>query len=656
MKRIARGALVVMALCTEAAAAPPPVTLQPLPFQLPGVTEITHAGDASGRLFLAQKAGRIRVVRDGQLLPTPFLDISSLVVASGEQGLLGLAFDPFYRETGHFYIFYNRPLVPAAPGSEIVIARYTRSGSNPDVADPASALTILTIPHPGFTNHNGGKLAFSRDNLLHIGVGDGGGGGDPFDAANDPNDLRGKILRIDLFNPSGGRLYGAPFGNPFASNGLGRPEVYHSGLRNPWRFSFDRGSYDLLIADVGQNSYEEVNRVPAMQFGGLDFGWSRWEGNHCFPPASTSCATTPSMAFPVIEYGRAEGASVVGGHVYRGWRFPELRGQYVFGDFVSGHIWAAESSSATTWAKAVVANHPNLSTFGESEGGEIHAADFVNGTLVRLAPQDADGDGMSDAFEAQHFGSATGGDPALDSDGDGAPNLAEYQAGLDPAVRDNDIFTVNRLFAQQQYRDFLGREGDEAGVTSWTRMLDASWARRSIARLFLDSPEFQAIVAPAARLYLAYFLRGPDAEGLRYWVSQLRAGQPLAAASNFFAASAEFQGRYGALSDTGFVDLVYQNVLGRAGDPAGRSFWISQLGAGMTRGELMLGFSESGEFRASVAGEVFVSMVYIGLLQRGPDPAGFDYWVGYLDRPGMPQESMIEEFLQSPEYRARFLP
>ena len=247
-----------------------------------------------------------------------------------------------------------------------------------------------------------------------------------------------------------------------------------------------------------------------------------------------------------------------------------------------------------------------------------------------------------------------------DADNDGVPNTVEVTEGLDPNVKDNDIFALAtkgaRLFAMQQYRDFLGREGDPNGITSWTNyILSADNTRPITIRQFLSSNEFQGTVAPVARLYFASFLRVPDYPGLTFWIGYFRAGNSLAAIANAFVASAEFTSRYGSTTNPQFVDLVYQNVLGRAADPSGKSYWVAQLDSGTSRGTMMAGFSESSEYVAAIQTEVNVTMTYTGMLRRAPDPSGFSFWVNYVNG-GQSLTDLIGAFLVAPEYRQRFLP
>jgi glucose/arabinose dehydrogenase len=283
-------------------------------FQSP--LEIVGAGDGSGRLFVVEKGGRIRVLRNGQVLPVPFLDISAMVSTSNERGLLGLAFHPQFASNRFFFVYYT-----SASDGTLTIARYRRDATNPDIADPSSASIVLAIPHSTFDNHNGGHLAFGADGFLYIGTGDGGGGGDPFGNGQRRSVLLGKLLRIDI---DGGTPYAIPASNPFAGStcALGAcPEIWAYGLRNPWKFTFDPATGDLLIGDVGQNLWEEVDFQPFGSAGGRNYGWRCWEGNHAYsstaddgtPP--TPCPSVGTLTFPIIEYGHDAlgGNAIIGG-------------------------------------------------------------------------------------------------------------------------------------------------------------------------------------------------------------------------------------------------------------------------------------------------------------------------------------------------------
>ena len=336
---------------------------------------IEHAGDGSGRLFLVSQAGKIFVYNGTNVLTTPFLDISSLVRFSGEQGLLGLAFHPSYETNGLFFVSYVS-LVNSTPRT--VIARYQVSG-NADIADAGSGAILLTQDHP-FDNHKGGQIRFGPDGFLYVAIGDGGSGGDPQNNGQRLDTLLGKILRIDV---NTGSPYGIPPGNPFVGTAGARPEIWSYGLRNPWRFTFDRQTGEMFIADVGQGLWEEINIEPAAT-GGRNYGWRRMEGLHCYSP-STSC-DTGNFVLPIIEYPHALGCSVTGGFRNRGTALPAYAGAYFFGDYCSGRIWAATRNGDGTWSSVQLLDSPvSITTFGEDEAGGLYVG-HQNGTVYRLLP------------------------------------------------------------------------------------------------------------------------------------------------------------------------------------------------------------------------------------------------------------------------------
>jgi glucose/arabinose dehydrogenase len=347
-------------------------------FELP--LFVTGAGTGSSRLFVVEKPGRIRIVANGKILSPPFLDITNIVNdEAGERGLLGLAFHPDYERNGFFYVDYTDA------NGDIVIARYSVSRGNPDRANVSSARILLKIRHRNATNHNGGMLAFGpRDGYLYISVGDGGAK----QAANaqKTDTLLGKILRIDVDRTSGGRLYGIPPDNPFAGSATKRPEIWAYGLRNPFRFSFDRKTAAMFIGDVGQREWEEVDYAPHGK-GGLNYGWSIMEGRHCFDPP-TGCPTD-GLRMPIFEYSHDDGNVVTGGYVYRGQAIPALVGTYVFTDFGSRQIWGLTRNQNGRWVFSVLLrfeNERNIASFGENDKGELFAVDLVAGILYRVAP------------------------------------------------------------------------------------------------------------------------------------------------------------------------------------------------------------------------------------------------------------------------------
>lgn len=330
--------------------------------------EITNAGDGSGRLFVVEQSGTVRIVRNGSVLASPFLNITGIVRSGGEQGLLGLAFPPDFVTRQHFYVNY---IDRTGAVGNTVVARYRLAGT--DVADRTGAVSLLSIIQP-FTNHNGGKLAFGPDGHLYIASGDGGSGGDPLNNAQNPASLLGKLLRIDVL--SGIPPYRIPVGNPFGN------EVWAMGLRNPWKFSFDRGNGDLYIGDVGQSLFEEVNHQPAASGGGANYGWNIMEAFNCFNSITCSQA---GLILPAIAYPHGNGdCSVTGGFVYRGSRYPSFQGMYLYGDFCSGRIWGARFIGGAWESRLLLDSTLQISSFGEDEAGEIYVADYLNGGIYRV--------------------------------------------------------------------------------------------------------------------------------------------------------------------------------------------------------------------------------------------------------------------------------
>ena len=337
---------------------------------------VTHAGDGSPRLFVVEKEGRIRVVRDGALLPAPFLDLTLLVNSAGsEQGLFSVAFHPRYAENGFFYVDYTDR------NGHSVIARYQVSAQNPDLADPNSVVPVLFQEQP-FPNHNGGLLLFGPDGYLYVGFGDGGSGSDPFRNGQNRSVLLGKLLRLDVDN---GFPYAIPPDNPFVHEPGARPEVWAYGLRNPWRYSFDRATGDLYIADVGQKEFEEVDFQRA-GVSGQNYGWNVTEGRHCYP-RDKRCDASPFVQ-PIGEYDHSLGCAITGGHVYRGPSFPQLNGIYFFGDYCSGRIWGLRGSASGgpgDWRQQqLLQSSLQISSFGEDEAGELYLTNISDGGLYRL--------------------------------------------------------------------------------------------------------------------------------------------------------------------------------------------------------------------------------------------------------------------------------
>ena len=329
---------------------------------------LTHAGDGSNRLFIVEQDGTIRVLQSGSSSPSLFLDIRSRVLAGGERGLLGLAFHPLHENNGRFFVYYTR-----AGDGAVVIAEYNLTGDR-NVANPAERI-LLVIPHPNFGNHNGGMLAFGPDSFLYIGVGDGGGGNDPFNNAQDLGELLGKVLRVDV-NAGGGLPYASPPANPFVNMANARGEIFAYGLRNPWRFSFDRFTGQLWLADVGQGAREEVN-MPVVAGG--NYGWRVYEGTACTGVDPFLCNPS-NFILPIVDYTHGGGrCSITGGYVYRGSQAALPDGTYVYGDFCSGEIFSWNGSAQTLELDTTM----SISSFGEDENGEIYVVNH-DGSVSRI--------------------------------------------------------------------------------------------------------------------------------------------------------------------------------------------------------------------------------------------------------------------------------
>jgi glucose/arabinose dehydrogenase len=331
--------------------------------------------DGTNRLFIIEQGGKIRVIKNGMLLSTPFLNVSDkldgLNIAYSEKGLLGLTFHPDYKTNGRFFIYYSAPTKEKGMDHKSILAQYKVSAANPDVADIKEEM-IMEIPQPE-SNHNGGCLAFGPDGYLYIGLGDGGGAGDKHGTIGNGQNLNtwlGKILRIDV---NGKKPYAVPPENPFVGRSNAKPEIYASGLRNPWRFSFDRATGKLFCADVGQDAWEEINLIEK----GKNYGWRIMEGNHCYNP-NTNC-NTAGLTRPIDEYNHDVGISVCGGYVYRGKTYPSMQGVYFFADW-SGKVFYLRQQGNGTWKRGEVIADDNrtndigskINSMGEDETGEIY--------------------------------------------------------------------------------------------------------------------------------------------------------------------------------------------------------------------------------------------------------------------------------------------
>ncbi len=345
------------------------ITLVPVLGGLDNPVFVTHATDASNRLFVVEQPGRIKVLQADATVPTVFLNITSKVNFGGERGLLGLAFHPQFQQNRRFFVNYTRE-----PDGATVIAEYHVSAQDPNVAEPAETV-LLTIPQP-FANHNGGMIAFGPEGYLYIGMGDGGSANDPGNRAQNIKELLGKMLRIDVDHPNGAQAYSSPPDNPF--NGTaGRDEIFAVGLRNPFRFSFDRATGELYVGDVGQGSFEEIDKVTR----GGNYGWRVMEGNHCNPSFNNGQCSTAGFTTPIAEYGHTQGrCSLTGGYVYRGTKGALPVGSYVFGDYCTGEIFLLDGGVESV----LLDTDLNISSFGEDRDGEIYVVG-LGGSVARIA-------------------------------------------------------------------------------------------------------------------------------------------------------------------------------------------------------------------------------------------------------------------------------
>jgi len=358
-------------------------TLQTVTTNLSFPVFMTGAPADNVRLFIVEKGGLIRIFNRNSSSLTTFLDLRVLISTGGERGLLGMALDPDYSTNGQFYVFYTNTT------GDIVIARYLRNAANPNIADFSSGTTLLTVLHPNFSNHNGGMLAFGPEGCLYAGVGDGGGSGDPNDNGQSVNSRLGKLLRI---NPATGQFCITFPSNPFLG-GLA-PEVWSLGLRNPWRFSFDRVTHDLYIGDVGEGAREEMNVSPALNGlnagRALNYGWRLMEGFLCFNPSFDCNTGSPPLTLPVLDYPHDNGTcAVTGGYVYRGSAMPALQGTYFYGDFCAGFVrsFRYQNGQPTEQTEWPLLSPPGASvtSFGEDEAGELYVM-TQGGGLFKFVP------------------------------------------------------------------------------------------------------------------------------------------------------------------------------------------------------------------------------------------------------------------------------
>jgi glucose/arabinose dehydrogenase len=364
--RVAEGAPVALGLHREAEGFVQPVFL-------------TEAPDGSGRRFVVEQGGRVRILTPGAAHHPVYLDLRPVLTSGGERGLLGLAFHPQFGKNGRLYVdFTDR-------AGRIILARLTADPKGDGPVDPGTLKALLAIDNPA-PNHNGGMIAFGPDGYLYVGTGDGGGAGDPFQNGQNTFSHLGKLLRLDVDHPADGRPYGIPPDNPFLNLSNHRPEIWALGLRNPWRFSFDTGTGDLYIADVGQDDWEEVNREAAGGKGGVNYGWSRMEGRHCFPPRGRK-STCDVGTLPIVEYGHQFGCSVTGGYVYRGRAIPKLDGIYLLADFCSGIVWGLYPREGGRYRmRRLLETDLSISSFGQDAAGEVYLVDHRGGAVWRIVP------------------------------------------------------------------------------------------------------------------------------------------------------------------------------------------------------------------------------------------------------------------------------
>jgi glucose/arabinose dehydrogenase len=380
--------LVLPTLAQDEAAEEAPLTLHEQAPDLSGIAlarvatgftaplQVTHAGDGSGRVFVVEQHGVIKIIEDGQVLARPFIDLTDRVSGAvlrgySEMGLLGLAFAPDYADSGVFYLNY------VDKNQTTRVSQFRVSADDPNLGDPSSEVILMTLRQP-YPNHNGGHMAFGPDGYLYISLGDGGAANDPLVTGQNPADWYGSILRVAV---DGSGTYSVPLDNPVTEDSRFAPEVWNYGLRNVWKFSFDRATGDMYLADVGQNLYEELNFVAAGEGAGANFGWSDFEGRHPFNRSSAPAG----MVEPFFEYPHRSGdCSVTGGYVYRGEAVPALEAVYVFGDFCTGRMWASWRDAAGSWQTVEFLQAGfQLSAFGEDEAGELYAVDY-RGTIYRF--------------------------------------------------------------------------------------------------------------------------------------------------------------------------------------------------------------------------------------------------------------------------------
>ncbi|MEO8151157.1 MAG: PQQ-dependent sugar dehydrogenase [Bacteroidia bacterium] len=379
MKKTALISLLSLIVTVTVYAQTPNIVLTPLGTGISSLVDVVNCGD--DRLFVVEQTGRIKIYKNGAFLATPFLNLSTIVQSSGnEQGLLGLAFSPDYATDGHFYVNYTS----GSGSGQSNIVRYTVSPANPDSAVFSSAFVLLTLTQP-YSNHNGGNLMFGPDGYLYAGFGDGGSGGDPQGNGQNKNVKLAKMLRIDVSGPG---AYTIPPTNPFVGVPNTQPEIWAYGLRNPWRYSFDRLTGDLWIGDVGQDLWEEIDRQPASSTGGENYGWKCKEGLNTYS-TSGACPSTTGFVLPVYNYshGTANGCSITGGYVYRGAKYPNLYGKYIYADYCNNKIYMLTETSPGVYTNSTLLDvaGQGFSSFGEDRYGELYVTDRDNSKLYSIS-------------------------------------------------------------------------------------------------------------------------------------------------------------------------------------------------------------------------------------------------------------------------------
>jgi len=357
----------------------PPVAFRTLASAFTNPVGLEMPNDGSNRFFVVEQGGTIKILHlDGSVATENFLDITGKITSGGELGLLGVTFHPDFSSNGRFFVNYTRTVGNGQ--IQTVIAEY-RVSPDPDVAEPNSERILLTQDQP-FPNHKAGQLAFGPDGFLYFGLGDGGSEGDPMGNGQNLGTLLGKMLRIDVDHHDPGLPYAIPADNPFASSSTALHEIWAYGFRNPWRFSFERGTNRQFCADVGQDRFEEADLV---QKGG-NFGWNVMEGDHCFDPPS-GCATKGKI-LPITEYDHSKGIAIIGGYVYKGSEIPSLTNLYIFGDLASGNVWYLREDPQETFKQTLLLNVPfQISSFGQDINGELYIVDYSGGRVLKLSPQ-----------------------------------------------------------------------------------------------------------------------------------------------------------------------------------------------------------------------------------------------------------------------------